>query len=1625
MNERILEHIITAPNLNDTHYASKLSGVFDNINDNFQILANKDFIKGEEGHSIHIETIELYNTSTQKFTEYGEKLKRCIETYYNDNYGNDCLADIKYVDNNDKKTVTLWDSFTENPGYIQMFFKTVIDENGQSKDIPVSSLNYVFLDGRFNKVNLTKIEAGEYDRIIDASCIIVFDNDDFKIIQNAFPTIYYEKGIGLCWKINGNNTGLPVRGIPGKDGIDADMFIVRANIPAVVTKTIEVGEVDNKKVYEYEYKTEISDVYDGADGYISANDFLKENALLENKFYTAAIFSGKDKDTKKELYFGSICKEKDDTGEYKLTAVFNSENSIDTTIQKETLINILKNIDITDNSKLQGLILPLENTVNEKNLQKVHILSATSITNNDGDSNLKADVVLTPINDINSLKIDPTTDNNLLVTKYLYLKLDKNTVSELCNDSNSRNGILSFLSKYNYILKYKLDTRTVGLNEQLCEYLNVNNINVKDVESFNSSAPIMSVTSNDICFAKQSVDKDNVTLNFITADTYKQDILDYIPENFNNCLKTGAGIYYWRLDTNVDSWDPQELLNTVNTENNDGNIENLYYCNEDKLIYKEAYLFKTLFTTSMTPMLTTEYMWFNGISINIINDKENDVLVSKYTHKFSEEDTDKTILFGWNYNNSNLFKFLKYIPIYNNSFSIAEDTSVNINYNVNITGDDKNNKKNLTVNGGINCVDLQVYSMSAASEIKNIYTRDNIVSEKGIILGFSSQENDDNTVYNCSTEINNGIVSTDKVISNNIDTIEIGATTIKNPFIELTTVTNMSEFDTDTNIIEGKINTNNINKISLCAPAGAEQYYKPNTDNTQQKSRATNFEPESGNTDINGTITLQPGFNNTGENNGTSNGNIGNGNNGLSKPTVSESNDDNVNEGFINIKDQKSLTLLTDSIALLPNTKSRTINFSVTPINIFNKNENAKIVFGNDYSDKYVDDIIEVNADTSTCTITVALKDNNYFENNKDIDKTTQVTIYLTDSLISEDLAAIPLAQTQILTVRIVNNNIITFIEPKDENILKIAEIQPVITSNIPYNSNNSPIIVSNTDMSSQQLCAQSISKQYYDGVKTQDFDGKVDYVRDVDFDNVKNFNINRLSMNSLGSKRDNILVNSNLNEALYLNSNKNYINNGYRKIFGKLHYGTYKNKTTYFTLSAKTEPIIITIDNKDTKVEPWIENYFNNTLTPDFNIENNCKKLCVYSYKLNKKQTENKTEIKLDRTKNIKFDFKNSIYNILLGIFGDNKKGSKPELNDSILKLNLLCCITDAGKTKTYLCNTKTLNIPATKAVYGGYIGDSEIPISDGDITGVFTGNTGPNNETSGNKATYIKSDNRLVKITGNRWSSDDWQHRYSSLFFKMNNFVINSNTETFKNIADAFDAGNTIDFYIVPEFCIVIGATSGSTGRRQVHQSVLVTQPLPVINYVNRAKVKENEVYFDVNGVSGNYNSENNCTTSYNYVVTKKGEQENIKSTTIVNNGIVMRDGNYTFGLGYSNQVPDYGDLYKPINPGAENGDTSVEIGWNHKAKEAPEPILFYHEYKEDIYKVDNGMIDFTSTDIKHNDLDELGNPTNSGFVKRTYAIPLKDIFEVVKHYKTTGTITPTEVSNIDETDWSNYGL
>ena len=80
------------------------------------------------------------------------------------------------------------------------------------------------------------------------------------------------------------------------------------------------------------------------------------------------------------------------------------------------------------------------------------------------------------------------------------------------------------------------------------------------------------------------------------------------------------------------------------------------------------------------------------------------------------------------------FSFVKFVPVYDNDFAAKEDTALNLNYNVNITGDTNNPNRNITIHGSVNCDELSVYKLTATGEIKNIFTQDTIIGTRGIKL---------------------------------------------------------------------------------------------------------------------------------------------------------------------------------------------------------------------------------------------------------------------------------------------------------------------------------------------------------------------------------------------------------------------------------------------------------------------------------------------------------------------------------------------------------------------------------------------------------------------------------------------------------------------------------------------------------------------------------------------------------------------------------------------------------------------------------------------------------------------------------------------------------------------------
>lgn len=196
---------IKAPNLNSVQYGNDINDVMDNINHNFNILSNYDFVKGERGNSIHISTLNLKNRS-----DILSQLKDAVLSQYEGNTPK-TIGGISVLD------------FFENPGSISLIYEEV-----DGMDKLISSLPYTFKDLRFQNMNGGNIK--QYDNEIDYSCIITYNGGEFVPLQ-VFPTIYYDAAVGtFCWIINGNKTGLEAqgpRGFEGKAGVFKTVSVVK------------------------------------------------------------------------------------------------------------------------------------------------------------------------------------------------------------------------------------------------------------------------------------------------------------------------------------------------------------------------------------------------------------------------------------------------------------------------------------------------------------------------------------------------------------------------------------------------------------------------------------------------------------------------------------------------------------------------------------------------------------------------------------------------------------------------------------------------------------------------------------------------------------------------------------------------------------------------------------------------------------------------------------------------------------------------------------------------------------------------------------------------------------------------------------------------------------------------------------------------------------------------------------------------------------------------------------------------------------------------------------------------------------------------------------------------------
>jgi hypothetical protein len=673
-NDYLVDMLV--PSLDEPGFAHNVDAAFEQIKTNFSILANQDFVKGETGDSSNLQIeplmVDYSGNGDPYLTAYGYNVLNAIYpggiklksdstatefpiawSSFN-KFEEDIYAPVSVTietTNNTVETKTYhwysqFEALNEDGSFGAGNVYVISKRNGNEsieEATPYSSLYYTFLDYRFYNENVGTIGEDTYEQLEDMSCVLMLNAEQngysFKK-YDAFPTMYYEDNTGLCWRINGSKTGMPVRGIPGADGKNAVLHIVKA------AKT------------EDEDKCKITDIFDNGFKPLTDINIIKSLAgqssivfvlsTVKNNFYFSKMYLDDSSENENDWYLYAYC---------------NEDNALNTQIAYNEFINVLKAINLyktdTDTiTTLKGLFIPIETVssddTNDNDLiegedeqtnsvtQAVHLI--TAVTNFDGGSadSVKQNMLFTAVDDIN------TTEENaykMYVDTYLYLEYDKSLIAA---DSDKD-------AEYTACNDGWGDPKTHALKYKLSNY----------------------ITSTD------------TIATLLHKDTFPDHLRDAI---------TSSGIYQWTLNIEKNEYyDVDELKNQS---------ENTYTFDD---------VFGPIYTTSSTPGVDSEFNWYCPYN-NYENTDESGNQHPGWTNK--------------------KFIFKKLVPICINNNVYQHDTTLNLNYNVNILGDNNSNgSHNLTVHGNISSNSANIYGSLSANDYKNIYTSNIIKGDDGIELG--------------------------------------------------------------------------------------------------------------------------------------------------------------------------------------------------------------------------------------------------------------------------------------------------------------------------------------------------------------------------------------------------------------------------------------------------------------------------------------------------------------------------------------------------------------------------------------------------------------------------------------------------------------------------------------------------------------------------------------------------------------------------------------------------------------------------------------------------------------------------------------------------------------------------
>ena len=260
-------HEIKAPGLNESDYGTNIDEQFKNIDNNFRIIGNYDFIKGQPGDGVKIENVKIVADDSSK--EIGSLLYKALKTAVESfaNKSSDTSVALNYIGEADEKKGERFnwdDSITENDFYVPI----IIHENkvNNTKEYICSAGVVCFFDNRFSATALKQPNLYN-NNIVDVTSLLNFKkkaNDEWVCDLNlSFPRLKF-KDESFYWVINDQETSIKATGLKGDRGSNGTMVIGRTEY---IDKTNSKTEVPVELLVDGKW-------VDKAPDYLKAGDII-------------------------------------------------------------------------------------------------------------------------------------------------------------------------------------------------------------------------------------------------------------------------------------------------------------------------------------------------------------------------------------------------------------------------------------------------------------------------------------------------------------------------------------------------------------------------------------------------------------------------------------------------------------------------------------------------------------------------------------------------------------------------------------------------------------------------------------------------------------------------------------------------------------------------------------------------------------------------------------------------------------------------------------------------------------------------------------------------------------------------------------------------------------------------------------------------------------------------------------------------------------------------------------------------------------------------------------------------------------------------------------------------------